>query len=162
MKLFFFAILVLVSTNTLAENSLSGGQIATLVNFESTAIRPNSDDNENNVTSILNTGMEYTIPSNFSFYGGFSFILGEEFESAVTVGSRFYSSSPAFQIFPGLPMWSFIGGGISFYDNTVYYPEAGFRIATSDTARLDVYIKLLNSSSDVYSEHLMIGAGLTF
>ena len=157
MKTFFFAVLALVSSNLLAE-----GQIATLVNFESTAIRPNSEDNTSNITSILNTGMEYTTPTNFSFYGGFSFILGEEFESAVTAGSRFYSSSPAFQIFPGLPMWSFIGGGISFYDNTVYYPEAGFRIATSDTARLDVYIKLLNSSNDVYNEHLMIGAGLTF
>ncbi|MBD5772599.1 hypothetical protein [Marinomonas colpomeniae] len=157
MKPLFFAILVLVSTNVLAE-----GQVASLVNFESTAIRPDTENGNSNVTSILNTAMEYTTPSNVSFYGGFSFILGEDFESAVTAGSRFYSSTPAFQVFPGLPMWSFIGGGISFFDKAVYYPEAGFRIATSDTSRLDVYIKILNSSSDVYNEHFMIGAGLTF
>jgi len=157
MKLFFFAILILVSTNALAE-----GQIASLVNFESTAIRPDTQDGSSNVTSILNTTMEFTQPNNISLYGGFSFVLGEDFESSVTVGGRFYNSSPAFQIFPGLPMWSFIGGGVSFFDSVVYYPEAGFRIATSDTARLDIYIKILNSSSSVYDEHFMVGAGLTF
>ncbi|MCW8356698.1 hypothetical protein N5P32_12620 [Marinomonas pontica] len=59
-------------------------------------------------------------------------------------------------------MWSFIGGGVSFLDDTVYYPEAGFRIATSDASRLDVYIKILNSSNETYDKHIMVGAGLTF
>jgi hypothetical protein len=157
MKSLLLAALVLVSANASAED-----QIASLVNFESTAARPNTPDGQDNITSILNTTMEYTLPENISFYGGFSFVLGEKFESSVTVGSRFYSATPAFQIFPGIPMWSFIGGGLSFLEDTVYYPEAGFRIATSNTSRLDVYIKILNSSNETYDKHVMIGAGLTF
>ena len=157
MKRLLFVALALISSATLAE-----GQIASLVNFESTAARPDSNGDTDNVTSILNTNMEFTTPTNISFYGGFSFVLGETFESSVTIGSRFYSSSPAFQIIPGAPMWSYIGGGVSFYEDTVYYPEAGFRIATSDSSRLDVYIKILNSSNETYDKHIMIGAGLTF
>lgn len=156
MKSFLLAALVLVSVNASAD------QIASLVNFESTAARPDTPDGQDNITSILNTNMEFTLPENISFYGGFSFVLGETFESSVTLGSRFYSATPAFQIFPGIPMWSFIGGGVSFLDDTVYYPEAGFRIATSDASRLDVYIKILNSSNDTYDKHIMVGAGLTF
>ncbi|MGB0783232.1 MAG: hypothetical protein ACPGRG_08695 [Marinomonas sp.] len=156
MKSFLLAALVLVSVNASAD------QIASLVNFESTAARPDTADGQDNITSILNTNMEFTLPENISFYGGFSFVLGETFESSVTLGSRFYSATPAFQIFPGIPMWSFIGGGVSFLDDTVYYPEAGFRIATSDASRLDVYIKILNSSNDTYDKHIMVGAGLTF
>ncbi|BDX03910.1 hypothetical protein MACH16_26580 [Marinomonas pontica] len=156
MKSFLLAALVLVSVNASAD------QIASLVNFESTAARPDTPDGQDNITSILNTNMEFTLPENISFYGGFSFVLGETFESSVTLGSRFYSATPAFQIFPGIPMWSFIGGGVSFLDDTVYYPEAGFRIATSDASRLDVYIKILNSSNETYDKHIMVGAGLTF
>lgn len=156
MKSFLLAALVLVSVNASAD------QIASLVNFESAAARPDTADGQDNITSILNTNMEFTLPENISFYGGFSFVLGETFESSVTLGSRFYSSTPAFQIFPGIPMWSFIGGGVSFLDDTVYYPEAGFRIATSDASRLDVYIKILNSSNETYDKHIMVGAGLTF
>lgn len=158
MKRILFATLILASSAV----SAAEGQIATLVNFESTAARPDSSSNTDNVTSILNTNMEFTTPANVSFYGGFSFVLGESFESAVTVGSRFYSSTPAFQIIPGAPMWAYIGGGVSFYDDTVFYPEAGFRIATSDSSRLDVYIKILNSSNETYDKHIMVGAGLTF
>lgn len=157
MKSLLLAALVLVSANALAE-----GQIASLVNFESTATRPDSRNEQSNVTSIGYAAMEYTLPENISFYGGFSFVIGEDFESGATVGSRFYSATPAFQIFPGIPMWSFIGGGISFLEDTVYYPEAGFRIAASDTSRLDVYVKILNSSNETYDKHVMIGAGLTF
>lgn len=156
MKSFLLAALVLVSVNASAD------QIASLVNFESAAARPDTADGQDNITSILNTNMEFTLPENISFYGGFSFVLGEKFESSVTLGSRFYSATPAFQIFPGIPMWSFIGGGVSFLDDTVYYPEAGFRIATSDASRLDVYIKILNSSNETYDKHIMVGAGLTF
>ncbi|MDP5056670.1 MAG: NRDE family protein [Marinomonas hwangdonensis] len=157
MKPLLLAALVLMSVNASAE-----GQIASLVNFESAAARPNGSDSQSNITSIFSTSMEYTLPENISFYGGFSFVLGEKFESAVTLGSRFYSSTPAFQLLPGIPMWSFLGGGVSFLEDTVYYPEAGFRIATSDSSRLDVFIKILNSSNDTYDKHVMIGAGLTF
>ena len=157
MKSILLATLILVSAGASAE-----GQIASLINFESTAARPDGNGDINNVTSILNTNMEFTTPTNISFYGGFSFVLGETFESAVTLGSRFYSSSPAFQIIPGAPMWSYIGGGVSFLEDTVYYPEAGFRIASSDSSRLDIYIKILNSSNETYDKHVMIGAGLTF
>ncbi|ETI61072.1 hypothetical protein [Marinomonas profundimaris] len=157
MKSLLLAALVLVSAHASAE-----GQIASLVNFESTAARPDSNGEDDNVTSIAYAAMEYTLPENISFYGGFSFVIGETFESGVTVGSRFYSATPAFQVFPGIPMWSFIGGGVSFWEDTVYYPEAGFRIATSDSSRLDVYVKILNSSNETYDKHIMIGAGLTF
>ena len=157
MKSLLLAALVLVSAHASAQD-----QIASLVTFESTAARPNSDTGHSNITSILNTEMEYILPENISFYGGFSFVLGEKFESAVTIGSRFYSATPAFQIFPGIPMWSFIGGGVSFLEDTVYYPEAGFRIATSNTSRLDVFVRILNSNNDTYDKHVMIGAGLTF
>ena len=157
MKPLLLAALVLMSVNASAE-----GQIASLVNFESAAARPNASDGQSNITSIFSTSMEYTLPENISFYGGFSCVLGEKFESAVTLGSRFYSSTPAFQLLPGIPMWSFLGGGVSFLEDTVYYPEAGFRIATSDSSRLDVFIKILNSSNDTYDKHVMIGAGLTF
>jgi hypothetical protein len=157
MKSLLLAALVLVSAHASAE-----GQIASLVNFESTAARPDSNGEQDNVTSIGYAAMEYTLPENISFYGGFSFVIGETFESGVTVGSRFYSATPAFQVFPGIPMWSFIGGGVSFWEDTVYYPEAGFRIATSDSSRLDVYVKILNSSNETYDKHIMIGAGLTF
>jgi hypothetical protein len=157
MKSLLLAALVLVSAHASAE-----GQIASLVNFESTAARPDSNGEDDNVTSIAYASMEYTLPENISFYGGFSFVIGETFESGVTVGSRFYSATPAFQVFPGIPMWSFIGGGVSFWEDTVYYPEAGFRIATSDSSRLDVYVKILNSSNETYDKHIMIGAGLTF
>ncbi|TYL48719.1 hypothetical protein [Marinomonas sp. IMCC 4694] len=157
MRSLLLATLVLVSAHASAE-----GQIASLVTFESAAARPDNTMGQKNITSILNASMEYTLPENISFYGGFSFVIGEKFESAVTLGSRFYSATPAFQIFPGIPMWSFIGGGVSFMDDTVYYPEAGFRVATSDTSRLDVYIKILNSSDDTYDKHVMVGAGLTF
>ncbi|UTW00258.1 hypothetical protein KDW99_03730 [Marinomonas rhizomae] len=157
MKSLLLATLVLVSAHASAQD-----QIASLITFESTAARPNSDTNHSNITSIINAEMEYTLPENISFYGGFSFVLGEQFESSVTVGSRFYSATPAFQIFPGVPMWSFIGGGISFLDDMVYYPEAGFRIATSNTSRMDIFVKILNSSNKTYDKHVMIGAGLTF
>ena len=157
MRSLLLAALMLVSAHASAN-----GQVASLLTFESAAARPDGRDGENNVTSILNTNMEFTTPDNISFYGGFSFVLGETFESAINLGGRFYSSSPAFQFFPGVPMWSYIGGGISFLDDTVFYPEAGFRIATSDVSRLDVFIKILNSDNDTYDKHIMVGAGLTF
>lgn len=157
MKYILLATLILISASASAD-----GQIASLVNFESTAARPDGNGNSDNVTSILNTNMEITTPTNVSFYGGFSFVLGESFESAVNVGARFYSSTPAFQFISGGPMWAYIGGGISFYDDETFYPEAGFRIATSDSSRLDVYIKILNSNDETYDRHIMVGAGLTF
>ncbi|GAB3486157.1 hypothetical protein [Marinomonas epiphytica] len=156
MRALILAVLTLFSVNSYAEN-----QIASLVTFESTAARPTTTEG-NNVTSIVNTLMEFTSPSNISAYGGFSFVIGEKFESAVTLGARFYSSTPAFQVIAGIPMWSYIGGGVSFLDETTYYPEAGFRIATSDATRMDVFIKILNSQSDTYDKHFMVGAGLTF
>ncbi len=155
MRSLLLAALVLFSAQAAAEN-----QYASLVTFESTAARPTTD--ERNVTSIVNTAMELISPSNVSVYGGFSFVVGESFESAVVLGTRFYSSTPAFQLFPGIPMWSYIGAGIATYDELTYYPEAGFRVATSDATRLDVFIKILNSKSDVYDKHFMVGAGLTF
>ncbi|MEO9275672.1 hypothetical protein ABFY09_12520 [Marinomonas sp. 5E14-1] len=150
---------MLLSINAFAE--IPGGQVATLLNYESTATRPDSNGNES-VTSIINSYMEYTMPTNISVYGGFAFVIGEDFESGVTVGSRYYSATPIFQSFSGLTAWSFIGGGLSFLEGTVYYPEAGFRIAISNTSRLDVYMKILNSSDSKYDNHVMIGAGLTF
>ncbi|MGR0279449.1 hypothetical protein ACUM5Y_10420 [Marinomonas dokdonensis] len=155
MRSIILAALIIFSTQASAEN-----QIASLVTFESTAARPTTEDK--NITSIVNTGMELVSPSNISVYGGFSFIIGEDFESAVVLGTRFYSATPAFQLFPGIPMWSYIGAGIASYDEVTYYPEAGFRVATSDATRLDVFIKILNSKSDVYDKHFMVGAGLTF
>lgn len=140
----------------------SGGQIATLLNFESTAARPTTDYQTGSVTSIASPMMEYTAPSNLSLYGGFSFAIGDNPESALALGARYYSATPAFQLIPGVPMWSFIGGGVYFFNSTVYYPEAGFRIATSNASRLDVFVKLLNSSSKKYDQHVMVGAGLTF
>ena len=157
MKSLLLATLVLVSAHASAE-----GQIASLVNFSSTAARPTTDEGETNVTSILNASMEFTLPENISFYGGLSFIMGEEFENSVSLGSRYYSSTPALQILPGIPVWSFIGGGVSFFDENVYYPEAGFRVGISDSSRLDIFVKILNSSSETYDKHVMIGAGLTF
>ena len=157
MKSFLLAALVLVSANASAE-----GQIASLITFESTAIRPTTPEGESNITSIASAAMEYTLPENISFYGGLSFILGETFENSVTLGGRYYSAAPALQIIPGIPMWSFIGGGVSFFDDTVYYPEAGFRIAISNASRLDIFVRVLNSSGDTYDKHVMIGAGLTF
>ncbi|BFM49559.1 hypothetical protein [Marinomonas sp. THO17] len=157
MRSLLLAVLVLVSANASAN-----GQLASLLTFESAAARPDGRDDQPNVTSIINANMEFITPENISFHGGISFVLGEEFESSVNLGTRFYSSSPAFQIFPNAPVWSFIGGGISFLDETVYYPEAGFRIATSNVSRLDVFIKILNSDSETYDRHIMIGAGLTF
>jgi hypothetical protein len=157
MKSILLAALVLVSANASAE-----GQIASLVNFSSTAVRPTTPEGETNVTSIIDASMEYTLPENISFYGGLSFVIGETFENAISLGSRYYSSTPALQILPGIPMWSFIGGGISFLDDTVYYPEAGFRIGISDVSRLDIFVKILNSSGDTYDKHVMVGAGLTF
>lgn len=156
MRKLVLATLFLVSASASAE-----GQIASLVTFESTALRPDSDGTEN-VTSILNASMEYTMPSNTSIYGGFSFVLGEEFESALSFGGRYYSSTPAFQFFASVPMWSYLGAGVSFLDETVYYPEAGFRLATSNTSRIDVFLKILNSSHDRYDKHILVGAGLTF
>lgn len=157
MKHLLFIALVLVSSAVSAE-----GQIAALINFESTAARPDGSAESDNVTSILNANIEYILPTDISVYGGFSFILGESFESAATIGSRFYSSTPTLQIIPGAPMWAYIGGGMSFFNDIVYYPEAGFRTATSDSSRLDVYIKILNSSDKTYNQHVLIGAGLTF
>lgn len=155
MRYLLISLLVLFSDLASAE-----GQIATLVNFEATAARPSTEGDS--TTSILSTMMEYTSPANISAYGGFSFVIGDDFESALGLGGRFYSSTPAFQFLPGLPMWSFIGAGVYFLDETTYFPEAGFRIATSDASRLDVFIKILNSSGDKYDKHFMIGAGLTF
>tara|TARA_R110001606_G_scaffold256452_1_gene404588 strand:+ start:1561 stop:2034 length:474 start_codon:yes stop_codon:yes gene_type:complete len=157
MKSLILAALVLVSANASAE-----GQIASLVTFESTAMRPTTAEGDTNITSITSASLEYTLPENISFYGGMSFILGETFENALTLGSRYYSSAPALQIIPGVPMWSYIGGGVSFFDDTVYYPEAGFRIAISNASRIDVYVRVLNSSNETYDKHVMIGAGLTF
>ncbi|KZN14997.1 hypothetical protein [Marinomonas sp. TW1] len=160
MRSLLLAALMLVSAHTYANDQ--GGQIASLITFESAAARPDGRDGKDNVTSILNAGMEFTTPENISFHGGFTFVLGETFESAIHLGTRFYSASPALQIFPGLPMWSYIGGGVSFLDETVFYPEAGFRIATSDVSRIDVFIKILNSDDETYDKHIMVGAGLTF
>ncbi|WOD08431.1 hypothetical protein [Marinomonas sp. GJ51-6] len=156
MKSIVLAVLMLISINAFAN-----GQIATLINYESTAARPSSQGDDN-VTSIVNTAIEYTLPINVSFHGGFSFVLGERFESGITLGSRYYSATPLFQAVTGVPVWSYIGGGISFLENAVYYPEAGFRIALSNASRVDVYMKILNSSNDTYDNHVMIGAGLTF
>ncbi|MCV2403479.1 hypothetical protein OFY17_11370 [Marinomonas sp. C2222] len=156
MRKLLLATLFLVSASASAE-----GQIASLVTFESTALRPDSNESEN-VTSTLNTSMEFTLPSNVSLYGGFTFVLGENFESAISFGSRYYSSTPAFQLFASVPMWSYLGAGVSFLDETVYYPEAGFRLATSNTSRIDVYMKIFNSSHDRYDKHILVGAGLTF
>lgn len=157
MKSILLAALVLVSANASAE-----GQIASLVSFSSTAARPTTPEGETNVTSIIDASMEYTLPENISFYGGLSFVTGEEFENSISLGSRYYSATPALQILPGIPMWSFIGGGVSFLDSTVYYPEAGFRIGISDASRLDIFVRVLNSSGDTYDRHVMVGAGLTF
>ncbi|MBJ7538938.1 hypothetical protein [Marinomonas transparens] len=160
MKSLLLAALVLVSAHASAE-----GQIASLFSFESAASRPDADSGNtpsSNVTSIVNAGMEFTTPQNIAVHGGASFIIGEEFESAINVGVRFYSSAPAFQILPNAPIWSFIGGSVSFFDETVYYPEAGFRIGISNVSRLDVFVKLLTSDSDTYNNHVMVGAGLTF
>ncbi|MGO3345396.1 MAG: hypothetical protein ACTIM4_09300 [Marinomonas sp.] len=156
MKRLLFASLVFFCSEALAET----GRIASLVSFEATAVRPST--NEDSTTSIVNTMMEYTMPSNISIYGGFAFSLGDDPESAIGLGARYYSSSPAFQIIPGAPMWSYIGVGVDFFDGNVYYPEAGFRIAISDTSRLDIFVRLLNSSNSKYNHHVMVGAGLTF
>ena len=156
MKPLLFALLILISVDASAET-----QVATLINYESTAIRPDNNDSDN-VTSMINASLEYTSPENISVYGGFSFILGETFESAVNVGARFYNATPALQAFTGVPTWSFIGGGGSLYDSFTFYPEAGFRMAISNTARLDVNVKLLNSSDETYDQHLLFGVGLTF
>ncbi|SBS35025.1 hypothetical protein MSP8887_02281 [Marinomonas spartinae] len=159
MKRILFATLALFCGSTFAAE----GQIASLVSFESTAARPKMNkEQDGSLTSLLSTQIEYTTPANISAYAGFSFALGDNFESAFSMGARYYSATPAFQLFPGIPMWSFIGGGVYFLDSATYYPEAGFRIATSDTSRLDVFVKLLNSSDDKYDRHVMVGAGLTF
>lgn len=158
MRSILFATLVLFCGSALAEE----GQVASLLSFEATAARPSTDEDTGSTTSILRTMMEFTTPSNFSMYGGFAFALGDDSESAIALGGRYYSSTPAFQILPGSPVWSYIGVGIDFFDENVYYPEAGFRIATSNTSRLDVFVKLLNSDTAKYDQHVMVGAGLTF
>ncbi|MEL0638000.1 hypothetical protein V6259_14655 [Marinomonas sp. TI.3.20] len=158
MKPIIFATLVFFCGSTFADE----GQIASLLNFEATATRPSTDNETGSTTSVVSTMMEFTTPSNFSIYGGFSFALGDNPESSIALGSRYYSATPAFQLIPGVPMWSYLGAGVYFFDKTVYYPEAGFRIATSNTSRLDVFVKLLNSSSPKYDQHVMVGAGLTF
>ncbi|REG81435.1 hypothetical protein [Marinomonas pollencensis] len=158
MRPLLFATLLLFCGNALAED----GQVASLLSFEATAVRPSTDDDTGSTTSILSTMMEFTTPSNFSLYGGFAFSLGDDPESAIGLGGRYYSVTPAFQVLPGSPVWTFIGAGIDFFDENVYYPEAGFRIATSNTSRLDVFVKLLNSDSNKYDQHVMVGAGLTF
>lgn len=159
MKRTLFATLALFCGSAFAAE----GQIASLVSFESTAARPTQKpEQDGSLTSLFSTQIEYTTPVNVSVYGGFSFALGDSFESAFSMGARYYSATPAFQLLPGIPMWSFIGGGVYFLDDAAYYPEAGFRIATSDTSRLDVFVKLLNSSNDKYDRHVMVGAGLTF
>ena len=56
MKPLLLAALVLMSVNGSAE-----GQIASLVNFESAAARPNTSDGQSNITSIFSTSMEYTL-----------------------------------------------------------------------------------------------------
>jgi len=77
--------------------------------------------------------MEYTPGLKTSlFYGGFSICnWGAFLKAARTVGSRFYSATPAFQIFPAFQLWSFIGGGIFIFRKTPYIlkPRSGFRIA---------------------------------
>ena len=154
----------LISTATFAEQNdpFANGQIATLVNFEATIARPDSTSENKNVTSIFNGGMEFTMPTNLSIYGGVTIVTGESFESALHTGLRYYSAAPALQPLVGAPIWSYIGGGVSFLDDTAYYPEAGFRIAIANAARVDIFIKILNSSNETYDRHIMAGAGLTF
>lgn len=164
MKSLLLAALTLISVNALAEefDPFANGQIATLVNFEATIARPDSTGENQNVTSIFNGGMELTMPTNLSVYGGFTIVTGETFESALHAGLRYYSAAPALQPIVGAPVWSYIGGGLSFLDSSVYYPEAGFRIAIANSARVDIFMKILNSSNDRYDKHIMAGAGLTF
>lgn len=164
MRSLLLVALTLISTATFAEQNdlFANGQIATLVNFEATIARPDSNGENQNVTSIFNGGMELTMPTNLSIYGGFTIVTGETFESGLHTGLRYYSAAPALQPLVGAPIWSYIGGGLSFLEDTVYYPEAGFRIAIANTARVDLFIKILNSGNDTYDKHIMAGAGLTF
>lgn len=156
MKKFVTAALLLVG----ATSASAAGQFSPLVTYESVFSKPSTATSH--TSSIINATMEYSFPRSLSLYGGFSFILRDSFESSAMVGGRFYSSTPLFYWGGNAPIWSYIGIGANLLDNTAYYPEAGFRIGISNNTRLDLFVKVYNSSDTAYDKHATVGLGLTF
>lgn len=143
-----------------ATSASAAGQFSSLVSYDYVFSKPSTATSH--TASMINALVEYTYPRSLSLYGGFSFILRDSFESALTVGTRLYTPTPMFYWGGSIPIWSYVGVGAYLVDNTAFYPEAGIRFGVTNNTRLDVFMKVLNSNNTAYDKHATIGVGLTF
>ena len=143
--------------NTMSASA--AGTLSSLVSFEQVFSRPSTATS--NTQSIMSASVEYVFPRSLSVYGGVAFILRDSFESTINLGTRLYSFNPVFHV-SSKPVWSYIGIGTYLVDNNAYYPEVGLRFATTPSSRMDVFLKVLNSSDTAYDKHASIGVGFTF
>ena len=104
--------------------------------------------------------MEYTYPRSLALYGGVAFASRDNIETALNVGARLYSPQPLLQ--GQVPVWGYLGGGIDFWDHNAYYPEVGIRVALTNQARLDVFLRTYNSNELGLDDPTPLSLQLTF
>ena len=152
-----YAIAAALMLNTLSANA--AGTWSTLLTYDHIFSKPSTATS--NTDSIISGAMEYSFPRSLAFYGGASFFLRDSYESTLHLGARFYSMNPVTTL-GNVPVWSFIGLGNYFVTNNTYYPEIGLRIGISQQSRIDVTLKVLNSSDTAYDNHAALGIGFAF
>ncbi|MFT2112129.1 hypothetical protein [Marinomonas sp. 2405UD68-3] len=152
-----YAIAAALMLNTFSANA--AGTLSTLLNYDHIFSKPSTATS--NTDSIISGSMEYSFPRSLAFYGGASFFLRDSFESTIHVGARFYSMNPIANV-GNVPVWSFIGLGNYFVTENAYYPEVGFRVGINQQSRVDITLKVLNSSDTAYDNHAALGFGFSF
>ena len=152
-----YAVAAALMLTTLSANA--AGTWSTLLNYDHIFSQPSTATS--NTASIISGSMEYAFPRSLAFYGGASFVLQDSFESTLNIGARFYSADPILNM-GNIPVWSFIGLGNYFVDDNAYYPEIGLRIGVNQLSRVDVSLKVLNSSNTAYDNHAAVGIGFAF
>lgn len=142
--------------------AVQGAHAANLFSYESVISRPEDTDGDsnNNTSMIINAGVEAVTSSNFSYHGGFSFIVQDSFKTAFNAGLRFYSGMPMLNM--NTPTYSYIGVGMLFVNGSTFSPEVGIRLAPSNSMRVDIYFKAYTSSDEEYDGLAVLGLGLSF
>lgn len=137
---------------------MAAGQLSPLISYENVFSEPS--DSVDSTSSIGRASMEYTYPRSLALYGGVALANRDSIETALNIGARLYSPQPLFR--SQVPVWGYIGGGVDFWDHNAYYPEVGLRVAVTQQARLDVFLRTYNSNDLGLDDHTSFGIGLTF
>ena len=152
---------VLVAAALLSSMAVQAqGILSSLVSYESIRDKPSAATG--NTEAFTNISAEYVFPRSLSFYGGFSVIRGDSYDSSVIMGMRFYTFSPAFRFGSAVPVWPYMGFGTHVDGNSTIYPEVGLRFASSVDSRLDLFARIYSSKDKSLDKHATLGLGLSF